>query len=216
MPAPTHAAHSENATGSSRRKKIKAILASGTVLGIGAVVTMATWNDSQFAEGNFTAGEYDVVSSADDVTYTDHGESNVAELTFGAANAAPDDKYVASLWLQTTSTSSYAGEIEAITAPTSAGQTENYTVKVRQLERDAECTTETTAGSEIATGTDLTELSEVQQSIEFGNDSGTTDQTTQLCFQVTASENLISSESASVTWEVQTASASAPASASAN
>lgn len=46
---------SADKTTASRKKK--ALLASGTVLGVGAVITLAAWNDSVWGEGTFGTGE---------------------------------------------------------------------------------------------------------------------------------------------------------------
>ena len=39
-----------------KRRKVLAILAGGLVLGVGTAVTLAAWNDSEFASGDFAAG----------------------------------------------------------------------------------------------------------------------------------------------------------------
>ena len=39
---------------------IRAILAGGLVLGVGAAVTLAAWNDSEFVTGTFTAGTFNL------------------------------------------------------------------------------------------------------------------------------------------------------------
>ena len=39
---------------------VRAILAGGLVLGVGAAVTLAAWNDSEFATGTFGAGSFNL------------------------------------------------------------------------------------------------------------------------------------------------------------
>lgn len=45
------------------RKKKKALLAGGVVLGLGAVMTLAAWSDNVFSEGTFQTGEFNLVGS---------------------------------------------------------------------------------------------------------------------------------------------------------
>jgi predicted ribosomally synthesized peptide with SipW-like signal peptide len=77
----------------SKRRKAKAILAGGLVLGIGAAVTLAAWNDSEFIKGAFGSGHLDIESTTDaNTAFADHGTS-AAALTFTTAfgNMSPDD-----------------------------------------------------------------------------------------------------------------------------
>ena len=41
-------------------RRVKAVLAGGMVLGIGAAITLAAWNDSEFATGTFSAGHFGI------------------------------------------------------------------------------------------------------------------------------------------------------------
>ncbi|UYO95850.1 SipW-dependent-type signal peptide-containing protein [Microbacterium sp. M28] len=78
----------------SRRTKIYAVLAGGLVLGVGTAVTLAAWNDSEFASVDFAAGSFVFQGSTDGTTFADHAsEAGAAELTFTAPfdNLSPDD-----------------------------------------------------------------------------------------------------------------------------
>lgn len=77
-----------------RKRKVFAVLAGGLVLGVGAAVTLAAWNDSEFANGTFTAGSFTFTGSADGTTFSDHETSaTAASLTFALnpTNLSPDD-----------------------------------------------------------------------------------------------------------------------------
>lgn len=54
------------------RRKVLAVLAGGLVLGVGAAITLAAWNDSEFATGTFTAGSFNLQGSTDGTTYAEH------------------------------------------------------------------------------------------------------------------------------------------------
>ncbi|MFE7845000.1 SipW-dependent-type signal peptide-containing protein [Microbacterium sp. NPDC057407] len=76
------------------RRRISALLAGGLVLGVGAAVTLAAWNDSEFATSDFAAGTFEFEGSTDGATWADHAtEGEAASLTFttGFDNLAPDD-----------------------------------------------------------------------------------------------------------------------------
>src|SRR5690606_31735774 len=53
-----------------RSRMIRALLAGGLVLGVGTAVTLAAWNDSEFASGTFRAGTFDLEGSTDGTTFS--------------------------------------------------------------------------------------------------------------------------------------------------
>lgn len=76
------------------QRKILAVLAGGLVLGVGAAVTLAAWNDSEFARGTFTAGSFTFTGSTDGTSFSDHATSaGAASLTFALnpTNLSPGD-----------------------------------------------------------------------------------------------------------------------------
>ncbi|MBK0418865.1 hypothetical protein JD276_07445 [Leucobacter sp. CSA1] len=104
----TGAAARTTSAASSKRRKITAVLAGGLVLGVGAAVTLAAWNDSEFATGTFTAGSFTFQGSADGATFEDHASvGGAADLSFtqGFDNLTPGDTVYAlySLKLEGTS-----------------------------------------------------------------------------------------------------------------
>ena len=63
-------------------RKILAVLAGGLVLGVGVAVTLAAWNDSEFATGTFTAGSFNLEGSTTgdtDAAYSDHNVDLIAD-----------------------------------------------------------------------------------------------------------------------------------------
>ncbi|MDR6986618.1 putative ribosomally synthesized peptide with SipW-like signal peptide [Paenarthrobacter nitroguajacolicus] len=84
----------DHGEGSTRNApKIRAILAGGLVLGVGAAITLAAWNDSEFAQGTFTAGAFNLEGSTDGTTFGENPVTAPATLGFTAApaNLAPGD-----------------------------------------------------------------------------------------------------------------------------
>jgi predicted ribosomally synthesized peptide with SipW-like signal peptide len=56
-------------------RRIRAVLAGGLVLGVGATVTLASWNDGEYATATFTSGSFGIQGSLDGSTYADHNPS---------------------------------------------------------------------------------------------------------------------------------------------
>lgn len=66
-----------------RSRRIRALLASGIVLGVGATATLAAWNDSEYAGGAVTAGHFTLEGSTDAVEYwsSDAGSAHILSFT---------------------------------------------------------------------------------------------------------------------------------------
>lgn len=64
-PTPSRRAHRRSVQRHLWSRRIRALLASGLVLGVGATITLAAWNDSEYATGSVTAGHFSVEGSAD-------------------------------------------------------------------------------------------------------------------------------------------------------
>lgn len=72
-----------------RSRRIRAVLAGGLVLGIGAAATLAAWNDSEYATATFQAGRFDIVGATDGATFTSHATTGTAaSLAFALAPTA--------------------------------------------------------------------------------------------------------------------------------
>ena len=66
-----------------RWRRVRALLASGLVLGVGSAITLAAWNDSEHGTATFTAGEFDIQGAEDGSTFTDHPtQGDAAALVF--------------------------------------------------------------------------------------------------------------------------------------
>src|SRR6218665_54581 len=80
---------------SRRRRKVLAALAGGLVLGLGTAATLAAWNDSEFANGTFSAGgDVDIQGSTDGgVTWSSSATAPGKTLSFStdANNMVPGE-----------------------------------------------------------------------------------------------------------------------------
>lgn len=68
------------------------MLAAGLVLGVGGAVTLAAWNDSEYATGTFAACTFNMQGSTDGTVYADHATSGAAvtlPFTVAPTNLSP-------------------------------------------------------------------------------------------------------------------------------
>lgn len=73
-------------------KRVRAILAGGAVLGVGAAITLASWNDSEFAKQTFSAGTFTFQGSVNGTDWADHNTAGTAvELSTPVAGLSPND-----------------------------------------------------------------------------------------------------------------------------
>ncbi|ATD70493.1 MULTISPECIES: SipW-dependent-type signal peptide-containing protein [Gordonia] len=121
-----------------KNRKRKAILASGAVLGIGAVVTLAAWNDTVFSNGTFGIGDtaWNVQGSVNGTDFLEYETSpggTVAfpvELGVDPANLMPGQTTKGSFWLKETKGNLAADiTIHPSNATNTLGQALRVTVK---------------------------------------------------------------------------------------
>lgn len=168
-----------------RRRRIYAVLAGGLVLGVGTAVTLAAWNESEFAKSTFTAGSFVFQGSTDGTAFADHAsEAGAADLTFlvNPTNLSPGDTVYAPYAVKLTGSS--AADLTQTVAIASGG-----TLVAADLAFDAVATT--------AFGCDATAFAAgtaIPTSITAG-------QTVNLCLKVSATEDLVQGHTGTVTWK---------------
>ncbi|GAB3190510.1 SipW-dependent-type signal peptide-containing protein [Nesterenkonia suensis] len=195
-----------------RRRKVQAVLAGGLVLGVGAAVTLAAWNDSEFAEGLFGSASFNLEGSTDGNTYDDHATTaEAATLSFAADNMTPGQTVYAPFWLRLDADTTIDGTVEAadgISVVSSSGENaENLSYEVF-ADPDTCDAAGASLGTSVASGADLsTGLgSTTTFSLEAGD--GTAGDPVLLCFEVSASaEDFAQDDTTEVTWEVTATSA---------
>lgn len=182
-----------------RSKRAKAILAGGLVLGVGAAITLAAWNDSEFATGIFAGGGFGIEGSTDGTTFTEHPtEAAAAPLTFAveADNLAPEEPVYAGFAVQLTAASTYAGTVD-ITATSGAAIASSLTYSV------VETTTFGCDAASFAAGDPLvTDAATTSSTAADIFTLGAVTTPVFLCFEVTPAATLPpASPSGTVLWE---------------
>lgn len=180
--------------------KIRAVLAGGLVLGIGAAVTLAAWNDSEFAQGTFTAGTFNLEGSTDGAAYSSNADpASPKQLAFttSTANMSPGDVVSAPFAVRLDAATSYDTTV-ALSTPTPApvaGLT--YTVTRTNTFGCGGTVLDTLVlpGQEVGTTPAGVTFPLTQGT---GNDPGTP---FYLCFQVTAGSDLVQGATNTAVWE---------------
>lgn len=183
-----------------KRRRARAILAGGLVLGVGAAVTLAAWNDSEFAIGNFQAGSFNLVGSTNGTDFEDHPTTaGAATLGFSLnpTNLAPDDVVYAPFAVALEAGTTYGADVTITSAPIT-GTLDNVTYELLQTTSFG-CTAATTGTILVPAATDLG-TAPGTATFTLAAPSGETEAPVNLCFKVTAGA-IAQGATGSVTWE---------------
>lgn len=112
-----HARHGEQNAAPHRRarrwKQIRALLAGGLVLGLGATATIAAWTDTENATGDFRAGAFMIEANADGTW------DNTRQMTFNSGAMFPGAISYAPVRVRTTTDTTVAGDLKVTGTPAS-------------------------------------------------------------------------------------------------
>lgn len=190
------------------RRKILAVLAGGLVLGVGAAVTLAAWNDSEFATGTFTAGTFNLQGSTTSATagFSDHNVTKgdtAATLSFSAPfdNLTPGDVVYAPFWVHLDGATTNNAALVASTGTGTGANAANISYSVYSIAAGAACDGTATAGALVASGADLTTFTAGSSvALAKGAAAGAEGAAAQLCFVATAKSSLAQGGTATGTW----------------
>ena len=205
---------SSTTTPALRRRKFKALLAGGLVLGVGAAVVLAAWNDSEFATGTFSSGQFDLVGSADGTNFANHAESSPASLSFsvGFDNLAPENTVASPFVLHLDATTTNDADLTVTNAVGTGTAESELTYGIFVVANFASCTpaaTGTGADILIPAGTALNDVTGATSTALVKTTNGTDPGADVfLCIQVTSSSDLDQDTTATGTWQFEAVSTS--------
>jgi predicted ribosomally synthesized peptide with SipW-like signal peptide len=192
------------------RRKVRAILAGGLVLGIGAAVTLASWSDSEFAKGTFGAGHFNMQGSANGVDFSDHVSAGTAAslgFSVGFDNLSPNDTVAAPYVLRLDPATTNNAVVSVATATGTDDAAGALTYRIVQVDSFAACTP-TAVGEKILVPADTAlneNLAEVIDtntiSLDKSVDGILAGAQAFLCVQVTAGPTLAPKTAAVGTWK---------------
>lgn len=187
-----------------KNRKIRAVLAGGLVLGVGVAVTLAAWNDSEFAEGVFGTGHFNMQGSTDGINFNDHASEAPASLSFTVepSTMSPEDTVAAPFVLHLDEKTTNNAKVNVASGLGSGTAVDQLSYAIVQVPSLAECTPEATGTVIVPAGTVFGaanggatfDLSKSVVSGEPGADAF-------LCVQVTAGQGLVQDTVATATWE---------------
>lgn len=166
--------------------KARAILAGGLVLGVGAAITLAAWNDGEFAKGLFQSGKFGIEGSVDGTNFAEHPDvASAATLNFSVAanRLAPGDTVYAGFAVRLTADSTNQA---AVAMTQDASSAIPGTTATHKITPSATCN---------------------QAAFDASTDSGTSFNLTAInspvfvCFKVTADNTLQQGQSGSIIWD---------------
>ncbi len=183
-----------------RSRMIRAILAGGLVLGVGAAVTLAAWNDSEFVTGTFTAGTFNLEgSTTDGTTFTDHATSPGGALTFTvpATALSPTDSVSAPFAVRLAANTTNGANVVLTTEPPTGTVTNlTYSLEIHSAWGCAPGTVTSTpiTGSALNAGT-------TSFALAAGAPTSNPGAPVYVCFRVTAGAGLVQGQSGAAIWK---------------
>ena len=177
------------------------------MLGVGAAVTLAAWNDSEFVTGTFAAGTFNMQGSTDGTIFADHPVGAPGTLVFSVAPLllSPGDTVYAPFALRLAANTTNNANV-VITAPSTVTGliSANLTYEVDRTTTFA-CgsgTTDSTGTPLITAGTAVTAVAGPNTFVLNAGAPVTSPGATQfLCFKVKAGAGLVQGTTGTVTWQ---------------
>jgi predicted ribosomally synthesized peptide with SipW-like signal peptide len=186
-----------------RKGTIRAILAGGVVLGVGAAVTLAAWNSSDFATGTFKAGTFGIEGSTDNgVSYANHSSTSPATLAFDttAVDLSPNTTTYAPYAVRLAAGTTDGGTVTLTSAGTT-GTVTNLTYAILET-TSSTCNSSTTGTSLVPAGTVLgTVPGSTTFTLTPGSPTTSAGSPQYLCIEVTAGSSLVQGQSGAATWQ---------------
>lgn len=179
----------------------------GSVLGIGAVVTLAAWTDDNWAGSTFSGGTFAVESSASGIegTFESHdtsGDALALDFRVDAANLSPTDSVAAPIVLRIDAESTHDATVALSSASGTGANAENLTYGIVTVADTAACTVDAEGTSRIVpAGTALGATAGARSFDLFTGPADSAGAPVVLCFQVTAGADLQQGGDASALWQ---------------
>ncbi|WP_437582595.1 SipW-dependent-type signal peptide-containing protein [Paramicrobacterium sp. CJ85] len=133
--------------------KVRAVLAGAVVLGVGGAVTLAAWNDSEFATGTFAASTFGIVGSTNGTQFSEHTQADdAATLAFAVPSGgmSPNTTVYALFSVKTTAASTVGGTVALTATSTNSDGLGGYLTYGVRVINGTTCNTSTfSSGTEV-------------------------------------------------------------------
>lgn len=186
--------------------KVKAVLAGGLVLGLGAAMTLAAWTDQEFATGTFTAGHFNLVGSTDGTTFSEHATDDPgvpAALSFstGFDNLSKSSTVASAYVLHLDAATTVAGTGLVTAAAGSGVALSHLSYGVIQVAAVGDCTPGATGTERVPTGTAFGSTTGASPFTLAAGNGTLPGADVVLCIKVTSDGTLGQGTSATATWQ---------------
>lgn len=191
-----------------RHRKVKALLAGTTVLGVGAAVTLASWTDQAFVDGLFGTTSFNIEVSTDGGATWEEADTTdtAADLGFsvGVDALEPGDTVYAPLQVRTDDAGSVAGTATVQGATLRTGDQGLFDALTYTLAQTATCDAAgVAAADQLVTDSPLGTGSAADVLALAADGAAPQD----LCFAVTlpdseADDAALQGQTATATWEI--------------
>lgn len=207
-------------TSAGRRRislRLRAVLAGGLVLGVGATVTLASWNDSEYATGSFTTSVFNTESNVQSGGYADNSTAPGPTVTFAGAGFSPGvSEYFNDLIRTKVNSTAGTAMLEAATLGGTDAATLGAALVYRVVRTTGTCNAAAFTGSPVfVVGAGAT-----FRALTVGQETGVTNTLTAatgsapgdptgFCFEVTlpaGTANSLQGKAATATWQFVTTS----------
>lgn len=200
---------SEASTASTKNtsKKVKALMAGGVVLGIGAAVTLASWTDQEWAPASFHSGAFGIESSVTGQPDSFKATTNATEaatLQFDLPESqtiAPNETIAAPFALRLDTDTTIGANVKLLAASsTENANFKNLSYGITQVTNAKDCYPGTPGDQLVPAGT---LLNSAGTNPEFSLTAGQADEAGEpviLCFEVTAGDTLEEQHKTSAQW----------------
>lgn len=189
---------------STRGRKVRALLAGGLVLGVGAAVTLAAWTDDEWAIGNFGAGTFSIEGSTDGTAFAEHpteGDAAALEFELAAENLSPQDVVAAPFAMRTTAETTYGATVSLAGTAATEEIAPDLTYGIIEVDSAEACAPDATGSAIVPAGTALGEIAGASEISLPAGSEGSAGDAAVLCIQVTAGDTLAQGDAGTATWE---------------
>jgi len=183
-------------------RRVRALLAGGLVLGVGAAVTLAAWNDSEFAQGTFTAGSFNLEGSTDGTSFAEHADAATPAtlgFTVDPTNLSPGDSVTAPFAVRLDAATSTAADLVISASPATGSILPNLTYRLdKTLAFGCDLTDAYTL---VPAGTAIDTVPGSAAIALADGAAGAAGTAAFFCFTVTAGAGLEQAQTGTATWQ---------------
>ena len=205
--------HQQPAAKKTLSRKARALIVGGVVLGVGAAVTLAAWNASEFAQGNFAAGTFALEGSTTSGTesFSPHATAGTAAVVFDSTtygNLSASQVIYEPYWIRLAAGTTSDASLDLVGVSNTSGDNVSklsYEIyRLAAVDTTCDAAGVSTGATKIGSGSTLSAfVDDGNTTLTKGDPTSSAGTAVNLCFVVTAAADLVQGASATTTWEFE-------------